>query len=61
MLKYPYACPTVTKEDEKEVIKALKGQFLTGGKIIKNSENKITNTFKSKYAMFVTQGLQLYI
>ena len=56
MLKYPYARPTVTKEDEKEVIRALKGQFLTGGKIIKNFENKITNTFKSKYAIVCNSG-----
>ena len=40
-LKYPYSRPSVEKKDIDSVVKALKSQFLTQGKVINDFENKL--------------------
>ncbi len=56
MIKYPYARPSITKKDEMNVLKSLRGQYLTGGEVITNFEKKITETFNSKYAIVCNSG-----
>lgn len=56
MIKFPYSRPDVTNEDINLVKNSLKGQFLTGGNIIKAFEKKILKTFNVKNAIVCNSG-----
>ncbi len=43
MIKFPYSRPDVTNKDINLVKNSLKGQFLTGGNIIKAFEKNFKN------------------
>jgi len=56
MIKYPYARPVITKEDKVAISNSLDSQFITGGKVIKNFEKRISNEFKVKNAIVCNSG-----
>ena len=56
MIKFPYARPDVTNSDIALVKKALKSQFLTGGRIIKVFEKKIEKKFNVKNSIVCNSG-----
>ena len=56
MIKFPYSRPDVTNKDINLVKNSLKGQFLTGGNIIKAFEKKISKTFNVKNAIVCNSG-----
>ena len=55
-MKFPYSRPNVTKTDLSAVKKSLKGQFLTGGPIIKKYEEQLAHQFNAKHAIVCNSG-----
>ena len=55
-MKFPYSRPNVTKTDLIAVKKSLKGQFLTGGPIIKKYEEQLSHQFNAKHAIVCNSG-----
>ena len=56
ILKYPYSKPDLTSGDMNAVLKALKGQYLTQGEIIKKFEREIKKKLKVREAIICNSG-----
>ena len=58
----PYGKQFIDKKDIVEVVKSLKGKFITTGRYVKKFEDSIKKKFKSKFAIScssATAGLHL--
>ena len=53
---YPYSKQSINLDDEKNVLKALRGKFITQGPLNIEFENQLSKIFKSKYALVCNSG-----
>ena len=52
----PYGRQNINREDIKAVIKAMKSDFITQGKILEDFEKRLSRTVESKYAIAVNSA-----
>ena len=55
-MKYPYARPEITLDDERNVLNVLKNGYLTQGDTLLEFEKELTKILKCKYVIVCNSG-----
>ncbi len=55
-IRFPYGCQNISRADIQEVVAALGGELLTGGRLLVDFERALANRFGAKHAVACSSG-----